>query len=102
MPGINLATIGGHPAIMADVVEVGVVVAHRERATLRVARLRVRRAEIPAVRLAQPSFDWACNCSADGGSLVPIAGGAFRSEGTRLKEKAAKAASSAAKMNRPR
>jgi aminoglycoside phosphotransferase len=34
--GINPATIGGHPAIMAGVEEVEVVVAHNERATLRV------------------------------------------------------------------
>ena len=40
--------------------------------------------------------------SADGCSPVPIAGGALGSDGTRLKEKAATAASSAAKMNRPR
>src|ERR1700686_804177 len=33
---INPATIGGHPATMADVEEVEVVVAHHERATLRV------------------------------------------------------------------
>jgi aminoglycoside phosphotransferase len=33
---INPATIGGHPAMMADVEEVEVVVAHNERATLRV------------------------------------------------------------------
>ena len=35
-PAINPATIGGHPAIMAGVEEVEVVVAHNERATLRV------------------------------------------------------------------
>ena len=33
---INPATIGGYPAILADVEEVEVVVAHNERATLRV------------------------------------------------------------------
>src|SRR5436305_9481667 len=33
---INPATTDGHPAIMADVAEVQVVVAHHERATLRV------------------------------------------------------------------
>src|ERR1700756_473643 len=33
---ITPATIGGHPATMADVEEVEVVVAHNERATLRV------------------------------------------------------------------
>ena len=34
--GINPATTGGRPAILADVAEVEVVVAHHERATLRV------------------------------------------------------------------
>jgi hypothetical protein len=33
---INPATTGGHPVMMADVEEVEVVVAHSERATLRV------------------------------------------------------------------
>ncbi len=35
-PAINPATFGGHPAILVDVEEVKVVVAHCERATLRV------------------------------------------------------------------
>ena len=35
-PAINPATIGGQPVIMADVEKVEVVVAHNERATLRV------------------------------------------------------------------
>jgi hypothetical protein len=33
---INSATVGGHPAIMADMEKVEVIVAHHERATLRV------------------------------------------------------------------
>jgi hypothetical protein len=35
-PAINPATFGGHPVILVDVEEVKVVVAHSERATLRV------------------------------------------------------------------
>ena len=35
-PAINTATFGGHPTILVDVEEVKVVIAHSERATLRV------------------------------------------------------------------